>query len=105
MLIESLLRRYFLLSQIYMNVKPDIPFHEMLGDAGKVKILNNQLRPDILPMYRQGRLTEIPVLHGQISYEGDIDPFWDYLALGSLIHVGKSTTAGLGMYEILTGGE
>jgi hypothetical protein len=40
-------------------------------------------------------------LSGRITYEGKLGPFIPWLEAGVWTHVGKSTTFGLGGYEII----
>jgi hypothetical protein len=38
---------------------------------------------------------------GRIDFSGDFAPFWGYLVLGEIVHVGKGSSFGLGKSEIL----
>jgi hypothetical protein len=38
---------------------------------------------------------------GQVTYRGDFEPLWPWLALGAWVHVGKGATFGLGAYRIV----
>ena len=42
-------------------------------------------------------------LVGEAVYEGDLSPFLPILAAGELVHVGKSTVFGNGLYRIQMG--
>jgi CRISPR/Cas system endoribonuclease Cas6 (RAMP superfamily) len=37
---------------------------------------------------------------GEITYEGDFEPFLPYIRLGEYMHVGKGSSFGLGRYEV-----
>jgi len=37
---------------------------------------------------------------GEITYEGDFEPFQPYIKLGEYVHVGKGSSFGLGRLEI-----
>ncbi|MBU2578468.1 CRISPR system precrRNA processing endoribonuclease RAMP protein Cas6, partial [Patescibacteria group bacterium] len=37
---------------------------------------------------------------GEITFEGDIDPFMHLIKAGEILHVGKGTSFGLGKYEM-----
>ncbi|HEB63049.1 MAG TPA: CRISPR system precrRNA processing endoribonuclease RAMP protein Cas6 [Gammaproteobacteria bacterium] len=39
-------------------------------------------------------------LLGEITYEGDLEPFIPYLTLGEWVHIGGKTSFGLGKYEV-----
>ena len=39
---------------------------------------------------------------GQVTYAGDLEPFLPLLRLGTLVHIGKGTTFGLGKYEVVS---
>ncbi len=38
---------------------------------------------------------------GEITFEGNIEPFMPLLKAGEILHVGKGTSFGLGKYEIV----
>lgn len=99
-LVESLLRRYFLLSNIHMGYDPKIHFSTIIESAKKVTISNNRLTPGTLSINRRGEVTDLSVLTGEVTYAGDLEAFMLYMILGSVIHVGKGTSAGMGMYEM-----
>lgn len=44
-------------------------------------------------------------LMGSISYQGDLSPFMEVLALGEWLHIGGKTSFGLGKYEMKRQGE
>jgi CRISPR/Cas system endoribonuclease Cas6 (RAMP superfamily) len=37
---------------------------------------------------------------GEITFQGELEQFLPFIALGEYIHVGKGTSFGLGKYEI-----
>jgi CRISPR/Cas system endoribonuclease Cas6 (RAMP superfamily) len=41
---------------------------------------------------------------GDITFEGDIEPFMSVLKVGEVLHVGKGTGFGLGKYEVKESG-
>ena len=40
---------------------------------------------------------------GDITFEGNIEPFMPFIKAGEILHVGKGTGFGLGKYRIVTG--
>lgn len=49
---------------------------------------------------RQGRSMELHGFRGEIVYEGDLGEFMELLRWGEILHVGKSTSFGMGRYVI-----
>lgn len=49
---------------------------------------------------RQRQRVPMTGFTGRVTYEGDLTPFWPWLALGELVHVGKGATFGLGRYRL-----
>jgi CRISPR/Cas system endoribonuclease Cas6 (RAMP superfamily) len=54
---------------------------------------------------RQGRRMEWEGILGRATYEGDLAPFWKFLAFGQFVHVGHGATFGLGKYLVQRGTE
>jgi len=50
---------------------------------------------------RQEEKMKLGGFMGRIDFSGDFAPFWGYLVLGEIVHVGKGSSFGLGKYEIL----
>jgi hypothetical protein len=38
---------------------------------------------------------------GEVLFRGDLEPFFPFLAAGSLVHLGKGAASGYGCYELL----
>ena len=51
---------------------------------------------------RQKRRMPFGGTRGQLTFEGDLSPFWPFLLLGQWVHLGKKTTFGFGRYVIET---
>lgn len=49
---------------------------------------------------RQRELMKFGGLRGKITFEGDLTPYTPWLKIGELVHVGQTTTFGLGGYAI-----
>jgi len=49
---------------------------------------------------RQGQCMNLGGFVGQVSYQGDLEPFLPLLVLGQLVHVGKACVFGNGRYEV-----
>ncbi len=66
----------------------------------KVKIFSHSLVWDDWSRYssRQKSWMKFGGLHGSITFEGDLEPFLPFLALGEWTHLGGKTTFGLGKY-------
>ena len=72
----------------------------LLARAGDIQLTDNQTTWQDLPRYsgRQQSRMKFGGLLGSITYEGDLQPFLPYLALGEWTHTGGKTSFGLGKY-------
>ncbi|NIA10440.1 MAG: CRISPR system precrRNA processing endoribonuclease RAMP protein Cas6, partial [Nitrospiraceae bacterium] len=50
---------------------------------------------------RQGTRMKLGGFMGEVTYKGDLRPFWPYIRLGEYVHVGKGSSFGLGRYRIV----
>ena len=99
-----LLGRLNTLATIYGTGKiadPDLR-DTLLNQAKHVKIADNQTTWQDLPRFsgRQQQWMKFGGLLGSITYEGEIQPFLPYLAVGEWAHVGGKSSFGLGKYVI-----
>lgn len=72
--------------------------NELLQQAKKITIVKADAHWSDLPRFsgRQQSWMKFGGLLGSISYEGDLQPFLPYIALGEWTHVGGKTSFGLG---------
>lgn len=102
-LIRNLLRRLSLIAYFHCDV--DITqwdFKGIIDMAKEVKVKQNSLRWFDWQRYsaRQDTKMKLGGFVGDITFEGNINPFMALIRVGELIHVGKGTTFGLGKYEV-----
>lgn len=100
-LIRSILRRLSLLAYFHCGGQlPDFSIQEVIKEAEKVKILTSTLRWYDWERYssRQNARMKMGGLTGEISYEGNIAPFLQYIKAGEILHAGKNTSFGLGKF-------
>ncbi len=100
---RNLLRRISLLSYFHCGRPLDVDFRALIQEAETVETLKNNLHWHDWERYstRQGSRMKLGGFMGRIAFSGDLKPFWPYLLLGEIIHVGKGSSFGLGKYEIL----
>lgn len=102
-LIRNLLRRLSLLS--YFHCEGDIldwDFKQIIEMASRVKCIHRNLEWIDWERYssRQDTKMKLGGFSGNIAFEGDIKPFMSLIKAGELLHIGKSTTFGLGKYVL-----
>jgi len=100
---RNLLRRTSLLSYFHCDHKlDDTGFKDMIEQAGKIKTIKRALYWHDWERYsnRQGTRMKLGGFMGEITYEGEFEPFWPYIKLGEYVHVGKGSGFGLGRYRI-----
>jgi CRISPR-associated endoribonuclease Cas6 len=103
MLVRNLLRRLSLLYYFHCDGDPsDWDFKGLIEKAKDVKVKKSDLRWYDWERYSGRQETRIKMggFVGEISFEGDIEPFMPLIKAGEILHVGKGTAFGLGKYSI-----
>jgi len=97
---RTLLRRLALLSTFHCKNEPDVDFRNIIAKSAEVRTVKHELRWQEQSRYstRQNARMSIGGLVGQVTFEGELEPFYPYLVLGQFLHVGKNTSFGLGQY-------
>jgi CRISPR/Cas system endoribonuclease Cas6 (RAMP superfamily) len=106
MFIRSLQRRLSLLSYFHCNGDTSgWDFKGVIKQAEDVKVKERRLRWYKWERYsaRQDERLKMDGFVGQITFEGDIKPFFPLIKAGEVLHVGKGTGFGLGRYEVTNG--
>ncbi len=77
-------------------------FRQVMAQAEAVRVVSDETRWVELESYstRLKRATPIGGLAGQVTLEGELEPFWNWLAWGQFTHVGKDAVKGNGWYRI-----
>jgi hypothetical protein len=99
---RRLLGRLSALARFHGPGPLDVDFRGLIEAAGRVTLVRDETRWTRWTRYsgRQDRRMEWEGVVGDAVYEGDLAPFWPYLAFGQWTHVGSATTFGLGRYRI-----
>ena len=103
-LFRNLLRRISLLSYFHCRHRlDDQGFKDLIERAGHIKTVKRALYWHDWERWsnRQETRMKLGGFMGEITYEGDFEPFWPYIRLGEYIHVGKGSSFGLGRYEVV----
>ncbi|MDQ1328840.1 MAG: system precrRNA processing endoribonuclease protein Cas6 [Candidatus Poribacteria bacterium] len=106
-MIRNLLRRISMLMLYHCDSALDIEINELIEKSKTVDVLRWDLRWHDWTRYssRQKELMKLGGFIGSVTYKGDFEKFMPFIALGEQIHIGKSTTFGLGKYRICKEGE
>ena len=102
-LIRNLLRRLSLLYYFHCNGdSSDWDFKGMIEKAKDVRVKKQALKWYDWERYstRQDTRMKMGGFVGNISFEGNIEPFIQLIKAGEILHVGKGTAFGLGKYRI-----
>ncbi len=101
---RNLLRRISLLSYFHCGQRlDDSRFRQLIDRAREITIQDQALHWYDWNRWsnRQGTRMKMGGFMGEITYEGDLEPFWPYIRLGEYVHVGKGSSFGLGRYEVV----
>ncbi len=101
-LIRNLLRRLSALSYFHCGQRLDLDFKGLIERAKRVTKVESRLRWVDWERYsaRQQSTMLMGGLIGSVTFEGPLAEFLPLLKLGELVHVGKGTVFGLGLYEL-----
>ena len=111
-LFSTLLRRTSLLTAFHTDTPLETDFVALTRTAQAIPISHCELRWHDWIRYssRQDSLMRLGGLLGTVAFEtragprfdsNELTPFWPYIWLGQWTHAGKSTSMGLGKYEII----
>jgi len=103
-LFRALLRRITTLAHLHCGIDcSGIDFGGLSHAADLVKTVSSNLSYEYAERYSNRQKQRMPFggLIGDITFEGDLAPFWTFILLGEWLHVGKKTSFGLGRYEII----
>lgn len=98
---RSLLRRIALLGQFHCGLQPDCDFRSFIDQSREIKLQESDISWMNWTRYSTRQEAKMPGsgFVGCLTFQGDLQPYWPFLCLGSYVHVGKNTSFGLGCYE------
>ncbi|NOZ70139.1 MAG: CRISPR system precrRNA processing endoribonuclease RAMP protein Cas6 [Deferribacteres bacterium] len=102
-LVRNLLRRLSLLYYFHCGGDPSAwDFRGIIEQAKGVKVRDRNLRWHDWQRYSSRQETRMNMggFTGDITFEGDIEPFMDIIRAGEILHAGKGTAFGLGRFSI-----
>lgn len=104
-LARALLRRISSLSYFHCGQRWETDYRGLVAAAERVKTVRARAGWVDWKRYsrRQRRKMNLGGVVGEMTYRGDLEPFWPLLLLGQLVHVGKATVFGNGWYELISG--
>lgn len=102
---QSLHRRLRQLSAEYSDTPLTFDFRQVMAQAEAVRVVRDETHWVELESYstRLGRSTPLGGLVGQVTFEGELSPFWEWLMWGQFVHVGKDAVKGNGWYALRVG--
>lgn len=103
-LIRQLLRRLAMLAYFHCGADTSgIDFRGLIEEAKGVRVAAKSLEWHDWERYsaRQDTRMKMGGCVGNITYEGSIGPFMQFIRAGEVLHAGKGTSFGLGKYRIV----
>ena len=106
-LVWRLADRFGALNRHYASDGWEIDSQSLVDQARQVTVFDDSTHWLDLDSHssRTGRWSPTGGYVGRITFKGELAPFRELLAWGTLIHVGKSATRGNGLYWIVTPGK
>jgi len=101
-LLKSILRRYHSLRFFHGEGQKE-RFEIDWDRAEQVSVVHHNLEFQRFKRYSNRQKKRVPMIGftGRITYRGDLGPFYPWLKIGELIHVGKNTVFGMGGYRLV----
>ena len=101
-LVRTLLQRISSLVNFHCGERWDYDFRGAIDRAADVKITDSRIRWGDWERYssRQDQRVKLGGFMGPVTYTGDVAEFMPLLLAGSMIHVGKGTIFGNGLFAI-----
>ncbi len=99
--IRIILRRVSSLMNKYGSGEPDVDYRGMIQRSAMVKTEHEQLYWQAWSRYsnRQNARTPLAGIMGSITFSGNIGEYLPLLDLARILHIGKQSTFGLGLFE------
>ncbi|MBC8449881.1 MAG: CRISPR system precrRNA processing endoribonuclease RAMP protein Cas6 [Chloroflexi bacterium] len=101
-LIQRLHQRLRDLTREFTDATWELDLRQVMAEAEAVQVAEDQTRWVELDSFSTRRRTSTPMggLVGQVTFEGNLEPFLPWLVWGEIVHVGKDAVKGNGWYEI-----
>jgi len=102
LLLRALLRRASSLAYFHHDRRLELDYSDWIRAAREVSLVSDETRWVSWTRYsnRQRARMDLGGIIGTAVYRGKLGRFRDLLVFGSLVHVGKNTTFGLGRYSL-----
>jgi CRISPR-associated endoribonuclease Cas6 len=99
---RRLLGRLSSLARFHCGAPLEVDFRGLIDEAAAIRLVQDDTKWTRWQRYssRQDRRMEWEGIIGPATYAGEFAPFWKFLKFGELVHVGHSTTFGLGKYRV-----
>lgn len=104
-IIRNLLRRITNLAYFHCRIDTkEFDFNRIIKLSNNIIISKNELKWSENERYstRQKQHMRLGGYIGEIKYKGEINPFIRFLKAGELLHIGKTTSFGMGKYNIIS---
>lgn len=103
LLMRSIFRRLDLLGRAHGGGPLNLPFRELLEQAGAVSFVEYDLVWTDWSRFseRQGKHVMMGGYVGRATFIGNIDSFLPYIRMAEVMHVGKGTVYGMGKMQVL----
>lgn len=100
--IITLVRRLGNIAYFHTDTPLDLDFRDIKEKASTLSVENPQIQTITRDRFstRQKNRIDMFALEGNFTLTGDLTPFYDYLKLGEIIHVGRGTSFGQGRFEM-----
>ncbi len=101
---RNIFRRTSALSRLYCNREWELDYKAFLEEARNITVKNANLKWHDWERFSSTHKSKIKMggIVGEIVFGGDITKFLPYIHIGSIVHIGKGCTFGLGKYTYET---